>query len=132
MPKDAAGELPPDLRAFLHTCIESIEQVEIVIALREQGAVRTAREVAAQLGISTAAARGHLETLAARGLLDVQVSEETSYRYRPKSPELERYCDMLAHHYATARAAVLGFVATESRLSLKRFADAFKIRGSKS
>ena len=58
----------------------------------------------------------------------MRVGEETSYRYRPRSEELARYCDLLAEHYVTSRQAVVGFVATESRLSIKGFADAFKLR----
>ena len=120
--------LPPALRAFLHSCIESIDQVELLIMLRGSDRFRTAREVAADSGVSQTVARHNLETLSARGLLEVRVAEETTYRYRPKSEELGRYCDLLAQHYITARPAVLGFVAAQSRLSLKRFSDAFKLR----
>jgi DNA-binding FadR family transcriptional regulator len=121
-------ELPPQLRAFLHSCIESIEQVELLMMLRGSDRFRTAREVATDSGVSPTTARHNLETLSARGLLEVRVGEETAYRYRPKSEELGRHCDLLAQHYITSRPAVLGFVAAESRLSIKRFADAFKLR----
>jgi len=123
-----AAELPPELRAFLHSCIETIEQVELLMMLRGSERFRTAREVATEFRSSPARARADLETLAARGLLEVRVGDETAYRYRPKTEELARYCDLLAQHYIMARQAVLGFVATESRLSAKRFADAFKLR----
>lgn len=121
-------ELPPELRAFIHSCIDSLEQVELLMLLRGSARVRTAREIASELHLPPPAARRQLEALAARGLLDVRVAEETGYRYGPKSDELARYCDLLAQHYITSRQAVLGFVATESRLSIKRFADAFKLR----
>ena len=122
--------LPTELRAFLHSCVESIEQVELLMMLRGSERFRTARQAASEFGIKTPArARHDLETLAARGLLEIRVAEdETSYRYRPKTEELARYCDLLAQHYITSRASVLGFVATESRQSAKRFADAFKLR----
>src|SRR5688572_9562035 len=122
--------LPAELRAFLYSCIESIEQVELVMMLRGSDRWRTAREVASEFQLSPAAARQSLETFAARGLLDVRVGDETSYRFRPKSEELGRYCDLLAQHYISSRAEVLGFVAANSRLSAKRFADAFKLRGT--
>jgi hypothetical protein len=128
MPAEPSEGLPPQLRAFLHSCIESIDQVELLMLLRGSDRFRTARDVASESGVSAIAARRNLETLSARGLLEVRVGEETSYRYRPKSEELGRYCDLLAQHYITSRPAVLGFVATESRLSIKRFADAFKLR----
>lgn len=129
MPDDTHA-LPPDLRAFIHACIESIEHVELVMMLRGSERIRTAREVGAELGVSATAARRALETLAARGLLEVIVGAETGYRYRPKSDDLGRYCDMLAQRYVTSRHELLRFVATESRLSIKRFADAFKLRDS--
>jgi DNA-binding IclR family transcriptional regulator len=128
MTNEIPAELPSELRAFLHSCIESIDQVELLMMLRGSDRFRTAREVASEFRMSPPHARRDLETLSARGLLDVRVGEETSYRYHPKSEQLGQYCDLLAQHYITSRHAVLGFVATESRLSVKRFADAFKLR----
>jgi DNA-binding FadR family transcriptional regulator len=128
MPNDPGAPLPSELRAFLHSCIESLEQVELLIVLRGSDRFRSARDAATEFHLTPAAARSNLETLAARGLLEVRVGEETSYRYRPRSEELARYCDLLAQHYVTSRQAIVGFVATESRLSIKRFADAFKLR----
>lgn len=98
--------------------------------LRGSDRMRTAREAAAELGVEVGRARRDLETLAARGLFEVRVGDELEYRYRPKSGELSRYCDLLAQHYVRSRRAVLGYVATDSHLSIKRFADAFKLRAS--
>jgi DNA-binding FadR family transcriptional regulator len=128
MAADSAGDLPPALRAFIHSCIDSIGQVELLVMLRGSERVRTVRDVASDLGVSLPVARRDLETLAARGLLEVRVGDETSYRYQPKSDDLARYCDLLAQYYITSRPTLLGFVATESRLSIKRFADAFRLR----
>lgn len=123
-----ASDLPPALRAFLHSCIESITEVELLLLMRGSERPRTARDVASELGVPISVARRTVETLTARGLLEVQVGQETAYRFRPKSQELTRYCDLLAQYYITSRQSVLGFVATESRLAIKRFSDAFKLR----
>jgi hypothetical protein len=128
MPEEPADDLPPELGAFLYSCIESIEHVELLVMLRGAERPWAARDVAAALRVPVPRARRDLETLAARGLLEVRVGEETSYRYRPKTEEFGRYCDLLAQHYVTSRQAVLRFVASESRLSIKRFADAFRLR----
>jgi hypothetical protein len=120
--------LPPELRAFLHSCIESIEQVEILMLLRGAQRPRTVREVSDALRLPSPNARRDLDILAARGLLQVLVGDELAYGYGPKSDDLGRYCDLLAEHYVTTRQAVFGYVATNSRLSMKRFADAFKLR----
>ena len=90
MDSDESQELPRELLAFLHSCIESIAQVELLMMLRGSDRLRTAREVAADLRVSVAAARRDLEILAARGLLEVSVGAETAYRYRPKSDDLAR------------------------------------------
>ena len=90
------------------------------------------RDVAIALRLPGATVRRDLDVLAARGLLDVRVdvrvAEETMYWYRPKTADLARYGDLLAQHYVTSRQAVFGFIATPSRLSIKRFAEAFRLR----
>jgi predicted ArsR family transcriptional regulator len=121
-------QLPAALRAFLHSCIESIEQVELLIMLRGSDRFRTAREIATDLRLPVAVARRDLETLKARGLLEVTVAPETTYRYKPKTHDLARYGDLLAQHYVTSRHVILTFVAASSRRAVKRFADAFKLR----
>ena len=128
MDDERPEQLPAELRAFLHSCIESIEQVELLMMLRGSDRWRTTRDVATDLRLPVPAARRDLETLAARGLLEVSVQSEITYRYRPKSDDLARYGDLLAQHYVTARHVILTFVATNSRSALKRFADAFKLR----
>jgi hypothetical protein len=128
MNEEQAPDIPPELRAFIHSCIESIDQVELLLLMRGSERMRTARDIATELRIPVAAARRNVETLAARGLLEVRVSEEIAYRYGPKSDDLRRYCDLLAQYYLTARQSVIGFVAVGARLSIKRFSDAFRLR----
>jgi predicted ArsR family transcriptional regulator len=125
---DGPEPLPPELLAFLHSCIESIEQIELLMMLRGSDRFRSAREVSADLRVAVGVARRDLETLAARGLLEVSVGSEITYRYRPKSDDLARRGDLLAQHYVTSRHSILTFVASHSRLAVKRFADAFKLR----
>ena len=95
--------------------------------MRGSERMRTARDIAAELGIPVPAARHDVESLAARGLLEVKVGEEIAYRYKPKTEDLAKYSDQLARFYITSRHAVLGFIADGSRRSLKRFSDAFKL-----
>jgi predicted ArsR family transcriptional regulator len=100
--------------------------------LRGSDRLRTARDVSVELGLPATGARADLETLTARGLLEVRVGEEISYGYAPKTRDLARYCDTLAQFYITSRLSVLTFVANESRSSLKRFSDAFRLRDKES
>ena len=130
MQSDSQDQLPSELRAFLHSCIESIEQVELLMILRGSESLRTARQIGDDVRVPTAVTRRNLDTLAARGILEVSVETETYYRYRPKSAELARYCDLLAQHYVTSRHIILKLVSANSRLAVKHFADAFKLRNT--
>ncbi len=124
---NAAEELPPDLKAFVFTCIDALEQVELLARLHASTAPQPAGAVARDLGITATAARHHLETLAARGLLQIEVGDEVTYRFDPKSDELRRYAARLLEHYASSRMAVIR--AIQGSRGLKSFADAFKLRG---
>src|SRR5687768_3444614 len=95
--------LPSELRAFLHSCMESIEQVELLVVMRGSDGWRSTREVSEALRVAPAVARRDLDTLVARGLLEVSVAGETKYRYRPKTDDLARFADLLAQHYVTSR-----------------------------
>jgi predicted ArsR family transcriptional regulator len=123
----SASELPTELRAFLYSCIDSVEQLEILMLLCRDSGPWTARATAERLGFSDVLTRGHLETLSARGLLQIAVAADVLYAYSPKNAELRRYADQLSEHYARARTAIMRFVASNPR-RLKRFADAFKLR----
>jgi hypothetical protein len=127
----ADAELPPaDLRAFLYSCIDSIEQAEIVVHLHGLPDAATARTVARALGTSDANARHHLEILVARGILQTTVGDEVTYRYRPRSAELLRYTEQLLEWWSHSRPALIRFISSRRRDSLKRFGDAFKLKGS--
>ncbi|MGE3177203.1 MAG: hypothetical protein AB7O32_07020 [Vicinamibacterales bacterium] len=119
--------LPAELKAFLFSCIDSVEQLETFTLVGRSGQGWTARAAGERLGLSDLAARHHLETLAARGLLQISVGEEVSYSYGPKTADLQRYADMLFVRYAERRGEVIRFVASSPE-RLKRFSKAFKLR----
>lgn len=126
MDTPSRDELPAELRAFLYTCIDAVEQLEILMLLRRSGRAWTAREVTRELDLAEAVTRRHLETLTSRGLLAARPGDEVSYRFFPKTEALAHYAALLAEHYATSRSAVHRFVAKGS--GSKRFSDAFKLR----
>lgn len=123
-----SDELPSELRAFLYSCIDAVEQVEILALLGPADRAWTVKGVAAELQISDAAVRHHLESLTARGLLHITVGQDVSYRYEPRSSTLRGYGDALVAHYARSRVTILRLIASNHRRSMKRFADAFKLR----
>jgi hypothetical protein len=121
------SDLPADIRAFLYSCIDAVEQIDILMLLHRSGQAWTAAATAAQLGLADAVARHHLETLVARGLLQITVASDVSYAYAPRTTDLRGYADRLSELHASSRTAIIRFVASNPR-RLKRFADAFKLR----
>ncbi len=129
MDDERNDELPsPELRAFIYSCIDSVEQVQVLDLLSSSDDAWTARGVAEQASMSDATARHHLESMAARGLVAITVASETSYRYAPKTDALRRYGDQLVAQYRRAPMSVIRLIANNVAPSVKRIADAFRLR----
>ena len=123
---DAQGpELPAELRAFLYSCVDSVEQVELLLQLRMARTALSARQLAAQTAMAPTAVRRHLETLVVRGLLRADVAEQVMYRYAPETPELRKYAELLDEYYSSHRDAVLRAISSRAA---RTFANAFKFR----
>jgi len=120
-----ASELPAELRAFIYSCIDSVEQTDLLVRLRRTGAPATVRQLASQTGTPPASVRRHVETLVVRGLLHADVSEEVQYRYAPETPQLRHYADLLDQYYSAQRDLVIRAISARAA---RAFADAFKLR----
>jgi hypothetical protein len=125
MDPQTPADLPPDLRAFLYSCIGSVAQLDLLVRLRASGQAATVRDLSALVGLPPATVRHDLEALTARGLLRAQVGPEVEYRYAPATPELARFGDLSAAHYTDNRETVIRFITARAA---RTFADAFKIR----
>jgi DNA-binding transcriptional MocR family regulator len=122
-------ELPAQLRAFLYSCIDSVEQMEMLMVLKESARPWSARQLAHEVGTEDRRARAHLEALTARGLVQAAVREEgLTYTFRPASASLAGYCDDLEDYLRRSRADVMRFVTALPPPSIRSFANAFKLR----
>lgn len=122
-------DLSTDLKAFVFACVDSVEQMEILALLHSEPGTRSTHEVATRLGLTTSSARHHLETLTARGLLRIDVGSEARFSFAPRTERLRTYANQLVDAYDRSRIQVLRVIAQNATGSLKRFADAFKLRG---
>jgi hypothetical protein len=120
--------LPAELRAFLFSCIDVVEQAEVLLLLAASPRPWTMRETAAELALPEPATRGYLEVLTARGLLRAHSASEVSYRYEPRSSQLAGYVEMLRREYESNRSTVLRQIMMRSTKSARNFANAFKLR----
>ena len=122
-------QLAPLVADFLRAHIASVDELELLMLLVMSGgrwwdATSSSRE----LGMAVGRARTGLDSLAAHNLLDIRITEELRYQFRPGTPELEAAALALATVYQRAPAVVVHAVARSAPRSVRDFAEAFRIR----
>jgi predicted ArsR family transcriptional regulator len=122
-------EFTPELRSFVSRCLESVEDVEVLIFLLQQrGRAWSADAIGKALGLDTETAGRRLEVLSTRNLLSVRVANDLLYQFNPGTEELEAATIALADLYRERRLAVLGLIAQRRSAAIRDFADAFRLR----
>ena len=121
--------LAPVVAAFLTEHVASVDELELLMLLVIPGArwwdaTSTSRE----LGIPVNRTRAMLDSLAARNLLDIRITEDVRYQFRPGTAELEEAALALAAVYQRNPASIVHFIARSAPRSVRDFADAFRIR----
>lgn len=122
--------IPAAVLQFLEIHISSIEQLEVLLLLREQGGRGwTAEEVSRQLRSSVMSIQGRLNDLASRRLLVVDQGERgEAYRYAPGDEETAEVISGLAKAYKERRLTVINHIYGRPPNELRSFADAFLIK----
>jgi DNA-binding IclR family transcriptional regulator len=125
----AVDEIAPDLRRFLRESVHSYEHLELLLFGRE-GRRLTVDLVAAKLKISISAAVEALEHLCDRGLLSREPASDTTYRFRPATPELAKLVDDMAVAYDDQRLALVKLMNEHAvervrTAAMRIFADSF-------
>ena len=119
--------LPDDVRRFLLQCIDSVEQLEVLLLLhRFPDQARSAATVARELYSNTESIARRMAGLHANGLLAATGS--SSYRYQPRTPALDTTVTQLAETYRERRVAVITVIASKPMENVRAFSDAFRIR----
>ena len=122
-------EIPNHVRAFVTEHVDSVLQLELLLLLRSDAGRRwSAAELAQELRIDAAWAAGQLDELCRHGLLHCEPADRPTYRFAPKSPDLDRTVADLAEAYAHRRVTVIGLIFSKPIEKLRTFADAFRIR----
>ena len=122
------GALPEEVARFVLQCIDSVEQLEVLLLLRESPDTAWSPEaVARQLYSNPSSIARRLATLQAHQLLTT-TDPPSSYRYQPKTPELSATITRLAEMYRERRVAVITLIASKPIENVRAFSDAFRLR----
>jgi len=124
--------LPATVRQFISEHIRSIAQLELLLLLsREREKTWSVQEAAKALYTADSMTEPLLESLRSIGLVVRSDDAEQRYSYAPKSPELERSVQDLAHEYQERRVTIINLIYSAPAEKLQDFADAFRIRKPK-
>lgn len=123
--------LPSDVRQLLKEQIRSIEQLEILLLLRDApDRSWTASEVYQKTRSSERSVIQTLEGLAKRGLLagTEEGGPPSRFRFGPQTQALRDTIDRLAQLYAERRVRIVEAIYSERVSEVDEFAKAFRLR----
>jgi hypothetical protein len=121
--------LPPDVVDFARAHLRSVADLQILLTCidtRERW--WDVKAISHQVGLAVREARVTLDHFVSANLLDIRVTDDVRYRFRPGTPEAETAALAFASAYKAHPVAVLGLIGSTARGNLRDFADAFRIR----
>lgn len=123
----APAPIDSPVEEFISSCINSVEQFEILLLLRQHNELEV-ETINRELRTSETSVVKRLQDLIRRSLV-VKVDEggRTLYRYAPQN----RYADTierLAALYVTHRVAIINLIFSKPQDVLKDFSEAFRLR----
>ena len=120
-----ARAFPSDVESFIAYCIDSVEQIEILLLLmRSTGKPWTIEQISEQLRSSPRSVGLRLSSLVAHHLV---AREGMSFQYAA-SAEDDALVKRLAVVYEERRTAVIHRIFGEQYDPMRSFADAFRLR----
>jgi hypothetical protein len=124
-------ELPAPVRQLISRFIRSVEELEILLLLRERPEMEWSVHKTYEVILSTeASVERWLEELVREGLVATDRTTPPVYRYAP-SPEIAEQLTMLAQWYRTSSVRVIEAIYRPRLDAAQEFADAFKLKTPK-
>jgi hypothetical protein len=122
-------DFPPAVLAFVAEHVRTLAELQLLMAV-VQSADRwwDAASAAGEIGMSAAEARAALDRFAAHNLLDIRITGDLRYQFRPGTPELGEASEAVVEAYRRRPLDLARLVERPARRGVADFADAFRIR----
>ena len=121
--------LSPEIVRFAARYLLSREDLRaLVLLVEEADRWHDADAIAGKLEITRGAARTTLDHLARNNLLDIRITGDVRYQFRPGTEALHAAALAAADAFRQHPLAVVDAISGGSRRSIRDFADAFRIR----
>ena len=118
-------DLPEDVKQFLFAHIESVEQIEVLLLMRQNKEKWwSAKNISDELRNSASSVANRLKTIKNLGL--TEENEAGQFRYNPSRPDDALTVDRLAEVYKVSKHRVLEVIFSPMKRA-RNFADAFLI-----
>jgi hypothetical protein len=123
-------EIPEDVLRFLESCIDSVEQLQILLLLHsEPERSWTSAQISRELRSTDTSIEKRVEGLYVRDVLRRPPEKGDPIRFRPGTPELAKVIQRLSEQNQKRPYRVIDAIYSHPRKALKAFADAFKFKG---
>lgn len=124
------AEVARSVVSFVSEHARTLAELQLLMLLIDSGdrwwdATSAARES----GLTVAEARRALDFFGSRNLLDIRITGDVRYQYRPGTAELRDRASASAAAYRTRPLDLARLVTGPSAASVRDFADAFRVRG---
>ena len=125
-------EVPVEVLTFVSENLRNMEELQLMLTIC-QAPQRwwDARTAASELGIDEVAAGRTLDRLATLNLLDIRITDDVRYQFRPGTEELVRLARGCVDAYRSNPIALFAAVQPPARRGIRDFADAFRLRKPK-
>jgi predicted transcriptional regulator len=126
----AGEEISPEVKHFIHSTINSVEQLEVLLFLMSNAErAWTADEISSRVRLTHESVTSKLEELLRAKLLTASTDEPPQYCYEPDSKALaQEVADSLDKAFRERKDTVIQLIFSRPMDNIKVFADAFRIR----
>ncbi|MBY0471534.1 hypothetical protein K2X30_10240 [bacterium] len=129
----AGEDLPESVLLFLDTCIDSVEQLRVLLLLQSAPErIWTTAEITTELRSADTSIANRLDALYARKVLWPVPNAKDRHKYSPTNEDLRHVIGELATQNQLRPYRVIEAIYSRPNKALQAFADAFKLRGGKS